>query len=169
MLELLSSCSLHTWTVGQPGAQLTVAGTQGAGVKTPAAAAVAAATAGLEGQEHMPKEGRLAIVPSIMVAAAMPHMVTVGWLVTVNGAGTAPKEQAHIAVWTTGFAIVGQKRHLLIEALLGIERHPLGGLPGQGAVLAAGQVPPGVVVLTVPAWRRQAPNGKAFVLLGSPL
>ena len=43
-----------------------------------AAAAVAAITAGLEGQEHMPKEGRLAMVPSMMVAAAMPQIFTVG-------------------------------------------------------------------------------------------
>ena len=41
MLVLFSSGRLHTVTVGQPGTQLTVAGTQGMGVSTPMAAAVA--------------------------------------------------------------------------------------------------------------------------------
>ena len=64
--------------MGQPGAQDTVAGTQGMGVSTPRAAAVAAATVGLAGLEHMPKVGRFAPgTPSEMVAAGMPHMVTV--------------------------------------------------------------------------------------------
>ena len=42
LLVLFSRGRPHTVTVGQPGAQLTVAGTQGAGVGTPKAAAVAA-------------------------------------------------------------------------------------------------------------------------------
>lgn len=42
-------------TVGDPGAHgVGVAGTHGMGVSTPIAAAVAAATAGLDGLEHIP-------------------------------------------------------------------------------------------------------------------
>ena len=43
--------------------------------------------------------------PSMMVAAGMPHMNTVCWLVTVSGTGAAPKAQVHTAVLTTGFAM----------------------------------------------------------------
>ena len=47
---------LPTRTVGEPGIQgLVVLGTQGWGVKTPIAAAVAAATWGLAMELHMPK------------------------------------------------------------------------------------------------------------------
>ena len=47
LLVLLSSGLLHTITVGTPGAHgATVSGTQGMGVSTPKAAAVAAATVG---------------------------------------------------------------------------------------------------------------------------
>src|SRR5262245_5499793 len=50
-----------TSTVGLPGAQGPVGtGTQGAGVNTPRAAAVAATTAGLVGALHIPKGGMLA-------------------------------------------------------------------------------------------------------------
>jgi hypothetical protein len=43
-------------TVGEPGTQgAAVTGMQGMGVRTPSAAAVAAATIGLEGELHMPK------------------------------------------------------------------------------------------------------------------
>lgn len=45
-------------TVGAPGTQgAGVAGTQGIGVSTPIAAAVAAATVGLDGDWHMPNGG----------------------------------------------------------------------------------------------------------------
>ena len=45
-------------TVGAPGIHgAAVAGTQGIGVKTPSAAAVAAITVGLQGLEHIPKVG----------------------------------------------------------------------------------------------------------------
>lgn len=61
LLVLFSRGRPHTMTVGQPGTQLTVTGTQGAAVGVPMAAAVAAATAGLAGLEHMPKVGTLLV------------------------------------------------------------------------------------------------------------
>src|SRR5262249_18934771 len=55
-LELLSSAGIFAIkTVGAPGVQgAVVAGTQGMGVSTPSAAAVAAATVGLANDEHIP-------------------------------------------------------------------------------------------------------------------
>ncbi len=45
-----------TFTIGAPGAHgAEVAGTQGIGVSTPSAAAVAAATVGFAREEHIPK------------------------------------------------------------------------------------------------------------------
>jgi len=59
---LLSAGALHSMTVGEPGTQgAGVDGTQGMGVSTPNAAAVAAATVGLDGERHMPK-GRMFIM-----------------------------------------------------------------------------------------------------------
>ena len=61
-------------TVGLPGTQgAGVTGMHGIGVRTPKAAAVAAATVGLEGVVHMPKGRMLTIgLLSIMVAAGVP-------------------------------------------------------------------------------------------------
>ena len=72
------------------------------GVSTPSAAAVAAATAGLAGHEHMPKVVHLL---SIIVAAGMLHIFTVCCEVTGSTIGTVPKEHLQTAVFTTGFAI----------------------------------------------------------------
>ena len=56
LLLLFSSGLLHTSTVGAPGTHgAGVTGAQGLGVNTPDAAAVAAATVGLDRLEHMPK------------------------------------------------------------------------------------------------------------------
>ena len=80
-------------TFGLPGTQdAAVAGIHGMGVKTPSAAAVAAATVGLLGEEHIPKPARLTNgLLSIMVAAGVPAItLLVG--ITVSGHGAAPKE-----------------------------------------------------------------------------
>ena len=54
--ELLRAGIFPMRTVGDPGTQgAGVTGTQGIGVKTPRAAAVAAATAGLASELHIPK------------------------------------------------------------------------------------------------------------------
>ena len=56
LLLLLSAGLFPTSTRGDPGVQgAGVTGTQGMGVSTPSAAAVAAATWGLASEEHMPK------------------------------------------------------------------------------------------------------------------
>ena len=76
-------------TVGHPGAHgATVLGTHGIGVKTPRAAAVAAATVGLANELHIPK-GMIFIIGllSIIVAAGLPHItIFIGGIVNVEGA-----------------------------------------------------------------------------------
>jgi hypothetical protein len=78
-LELLLSAGIFPIsTVGDPGAHgAGVTGTHGMGVSTPSAAAVAAATVGLEGLLHMPNGGMLTMgALSMMVAAGGPPVKT---------------------------------------------------------------------------------------------
>ena len=93
-------------TVGEPGVQgASVLGTHGMGVNTPRAAAVAAATSGLAGDMHIPKEemftsGWL----SMMVAAGVPSRVSfVGNTLSVPGA--TPNGHISIAPETTSWGI----------------------------------------------------------------
>jgi hypothetical protein len=67
--EMLSSAGwLAMWTVTAPGTQgVIVAGMQGCGVRTPSAAAVAAATIGLAMLMHMPNGMTLTIVDHRLV------------------------------------------------------------------------------------------------------
>jgi len=94
-MEVESSAGkLPIRTVGAPGTHgAVVAGTQGTGVRTPAAAAVAVATAGLVGAEHMPKVGMFTSgLLSIIVAAGVPVRVRLtGGTTSVDGA--VPKLQ----------------------------------------------------------------------------
>jgi hypothetical protein len=77
-------------TVGEPGVHGVVTGMQGWGVKTPKAAAVAAATCGLLGDMHIPNVGMLDMgAKSIIVAAGVPQVV-VGAEVALSTAGAAP-------------------------------------------------------------------------------
>ena len=78
--------------VGAPGTQgAVVAGIQGMGVSTPKAAEVAAATVGLAGDLHTPKEGMLLIgAKSMVVAAGLLSTMTIWPGRTVRGAGAAP-------------------------------------------------------------------------------
>lgn len=94
--------------VGVPGIQgAGITGTQGAGVGTPAAATVAAITAGLIRELHIPKGGILAIgAKSIIVAAGFPSiMVGVPLGITIKELGVIPKEHFSIAPITTCLAI----------------------------------------------------------------
>jgi hypothetical protein len=86
-----------------PGAQgAAVAGMQGIGVKAPSAAAVAAATCGLAGLEHMPNAGTFAIgAKSMMVAAGGPLAIAGPPVSAVSAAGAAPKLHVIIAPLTT--------------------------------------------------------------------
>lgn len=94
------SCDLEskagTWpkvAVGQPGAHgARVIGMQGMGVKTPIAAAVAAATVGLAGEVHIPNGVMLAIAwKSMMVAAGCLLVLTRLVGSTISAAGASPK------------------------------------------------------------------------------
>ena len=99
-LELLFRAGLSAMsTVGDPGAQgAAVTGTQGMGVSTPRAAAVAAATVGLAMEEHMPK-GMMFFMGtlSMMVAAGMLEVSTLFSGVTTRDEGAIPKVHWHMA------------------------------------------------------------------------
>jgi len=85
-------------TVGEPGTQgAGVTGTHGIGVNTPSAAAVAAATVGLDGDEHMPK-GRIFNIGllSMMFASGVPVIVRFCGS-TINALGAIPKLHWSIA------------------------------------------------------------------------
>lgn len=75
-LSLVSTGAPPTNMWGLPGAQgPAVAGTQGMGVKTPPAAAVAAATSGFAGLLHSPKGGMLTNVAFAIMDAGCPAAV----------------------------------------------------------------------------------------------
>jgi hypothetical protein len=77
-------------------------GIQGWGVKTPKAAAVAAATWGLAREVHMPKPLTFTNgAVSFMVAMGFPPARFVTWLVTFNVPGAVPKGQVRVAPATT--------------------------------------------------------------------
>lgn len=108
LLELLRAGILPTVTVGQPGAQgATVTGTQGMGVSTPRAAAVAEATWGLEGVMQLPKLEILAMgAKSMMVAAGFPSILTILEGMTVREPGAVPMVHMSFAPVTTGRAMM---------------------------------------------------------------
>ena len=88
-------------TVGSPGDQGVVTGTQGIGVSTPIAAAVAAATSGLACDMHMPKGGMFSIgAKSMIVAATGATADTVGAVVQISVEGghalVAREHRSHV-------------------------------------------------------------------------
>lgn len=92
-LELLFRAGiLANRTVADPGTHgAVVTGMQGIGVSTPKAAAVAEATAGLDGELHMPKGGMLRIGLLSMILAIGIVVVTRFAGKTLNVLGAAPK------------------------------------------------------------------------------
>ncbi len=88
--------------VGLAGIQgATIAGTQGIGVKTPRAAAVAAATVGLERVLHIPNVEIFTIgMKSVIVATDNPAANTGNLGSTANDTGATPNEQEHKAPQT---------------------------------------------------------------------
>jgi|SRR5262249_52064425 len=79
-----------------------ITGMQGAGVSTPMAAEVAAATAGFDGVVHIPNGGMFVIgIMSWIVPAGLPSTRTrfVGSTLSVDGA--IPKLQVNVAVAVT--------------------------------------------------------------------
>src|SRR5262245_60465123 len=103
---------LRTSAVGIPGIQGPgVTGTQGIGVKTPAAAAVAAATVGLAIELHMPKGGILTMGAwSMMLAAGVPSSKIVLGSTTMSVAGAAPNVHCSVAPMRTRRGIVFCRR-----------------------------------------------------------
>jgi hypothetical protein len=93
-------------TVGDPGAHgAGIIGTQGIGVKTPNAAAVAAATVGFAAELHTPNGGTLTIgAESIMLAAGVPVNVRLAGSTTSDD-GAAPKLHCIVAPIHTCIAI----------------------------------------------------------------
>jgi hypothetical protein len=97
--ESVSAGILPISTVGDPGTQgAAVTGTQGMGVSTPRAAAVAAATVGFEGELHMPNGGIFTMgALSMMVAAGGPPAITQFAGNTTRLLGATPKLHCIIA------------------------------------------------------------------------
>jgi hypothetical protein len=90
-----------------PGVQGVVTGTQGIGVSTPKAAAVAAATVGFARLVHMPNGAMFVIgAKSMMVAAGIFETDTMDVGNTVSVEGAAPNGHINIAPETTCTAIV---------------------------------------------------------------
>jgi len=82
----------------------TVDGTQGIGVRTPRAAAVADDTVGFAIDEHIPQDGMFTNGEmSCIVAAGFPPIISFVWEVTLSDAGTVPKEHCTMAPVTTIF------------------------------------------------------------------
>jgi len=91
--------------VGEPGVQGAVTGIQGMGVRTPSAAAVAAATVGLAIDMHMPNGGMFTIgAQSMIVAAGVPAMVLLTGR-TLRAEGATPKEHIIMAPAVTSCGI----------------------------------------------------------------
>ena len=76
---------------------VTVMGMQGIGVRTPSAAAVAAATMGLAMLEHIPKVGISAMGVKFIIVPTWVIAVTMAMGVAFSVAGAAPKVQLIIA------------------------------------------------------------------------
>src|SRR5437763_11012905 len=107
--ETLSSAGMFAIsTVGAPGTQgALVAGTQGIGVSTPSAAAVAAATVGFAGELHIPKGMMFTNgMWSMMLAAGGPSASTLFFGSTTREDGATPKVQVIMAPMDTWFGIV---------------------------------------------------------------
>jgi hypothetical protein len=117
--SLVSAGMLPIKTVGDPGIQgAAVAGTQGMGVSTPRAAAVAAATVGLEGELHMPKGKMLTSgALSMMVAAGGPPASTRFVGSTIKLLGATPKLHCIMAPMQTWIPI-RHLQHLYLAANL---------------------------------------------------
>jgi hypothetical protein len=96
----------QTKTVEAPGAQgAGVAGMQGMGVKTPSAAAVAAATTGFDGLWHIPKGGMFIMGMLSMMLAAITLLVITVLGVGMSELGAMPIEHCIIAPMQTCLAM----------------------------------------------------------------
>ena len=100
--ELFSAGKLAICTVGAPGFHGVVTGRHGIGVRTPRAAAVAAATVGFDSELHIPNGGMFMIgLKSMMLAAGMLFTMTRLIGGTTSELGATPKAHVIIAPMTT--------------------------------------------------------------------
>jgi len=92
LLELFKAGMFAIITVAEPGVHgAGITGVQGIGVRTPNAAAVAAATAGLAGERHIPNGGIFANgLKSIMLAAGCPSAIVLFKGSTTKVLGATP-------------------------------------------------------------------------------
>jgi hypothetical protein len=107
LLELFRAGFFEIRTVGEPGIHgAVVTGMHGCGVRTPIAAAVAAITWGLVGDEHMPK-GRIFFMGILSMIVAADILLALVRFSGVNTRllGATPKLQASIAPITTNCPI----------------------------------------------------------------
>jgi hypothetical protein len=105
--DILSSAgALQSMTVGAPATQgEKVAGMHGCGVRTPIAAAVAAATWGLDGDMHAPNGGILAVGLWSRILAATILLVITVFGVGIKLLGAMPKLHFIIAPMQVCIAI----------------------------------------------------------------
>lgn len=106
LLELFNAGKYAIKFVGEPGVQGVVTGVQGMGVNTPKAADVAAATAGLAKDLHIPN-GRIFIngLKSIILAAGLLSAITLFIGNTIKVLGAKPIVHINDAPITTCIAI----------------------------------------------------------------
>ena len=104
---LLRAGMLAIMTVGAPGTHgAGVTGTQGIGVRTPSAAAVAAATVGLDRDVHMPK-GMMFTIGLLSMMLASGVIVIVRFCgSTTRELGATPKLHCSIAPMQTCIAMI---------------------------------------------------------------
>lgn len=107
-MQVLSMAGIFPYmTVGTPGVHGVVTGTHGIGVRTPRAAAVAAATVGLDGVVHIPNGAIFTIgAKSMMVAAGIFETLTIDVGSTVNVEGATPNGHINAAPETTCWAMI---------------------------------------------------------------
>lgn len=100
---LFSAGAVPRITVGEPGTQgAAVTGMHGMGVRTPMAAAVAAATIGFEGDWHIPNGGMFSMgLLSMMLAAGGPPPSTLFIGSTTSADGATPNVHCKLAPVTT--------------------------------------------------------------------
>lgn len=106
-LQLSSSAGMFVMSCLPPGAHgATMTGTQGMGVSTPIAAAVAEATVGFASDVHMPNGIMLANgTKSMMVALGLFWIMGLNGTVTISVEGICPNVHLSIAPMHTYFGI----------------------------------------------------------------
>src|SRR5262245_53717147 len=108
---LLSAGMLPISTFGEPGTHGdAVAGTHGIGVRTPSAAAVAAATVGFASELHTPNGMMLSSGTLSMIVAAGVPVSTLLAGSTTKLLGAAPKLHCNVAPKQTWMAITPPRR-----------------------------------------------------------